>query len=82
MHSMHLTDASQLTSIRIMSPEYVPFPLLTASARSMHFSPDAAALQSILLNEGVKVAGPIGTTPRHSVCPPGRGTSIYTVWPP
>ncbi|XP_043983676.1 uncharacterized protein LOC122837401 isoform X1 [Gambusia affinis] len=41
--------------------------------RSVTFSPDAAALWSILQNEGVKDA-----MSRSSVCPPGRGTSIYT----
>ncbi|XP_054905314.1 uncharacterized protein troap isoform X2 [Poeciliopsis prolifica] len=41
--------------------------------RSVAFSPDAAALRSILQNEGVKDA-----MSRNSVCPPGRGTSIYT----
>ncbi|XP_062871560.1 uncharacterized protein troap isoform X2 [Trichomycterus rosablanca] len=42
------------------------------------FSPDPVALSSILLNEGVKVGGPTGTTPRVSVCPSRRGTSIYS----
>ncbi|XP_008294766.1 uncharacterized protein troap [Stegastes partitus] len=51
---------------------------LTASVKSVQFAPDLAALQSILQNEGVKAAGPVGATPRGSVCPPGRGTSIYT----
>ncbi|XP_047230844.1 uncharacterized protein LOC124873809 isoform X2 [Girardinichthys multiradiatus] len=48
------------------------------TAGPMRFSPDAAALQSILQNEGVKAAGTMGATPRNSVCPSGRGTSIYT----
>ncbi|KAK1897914.1 Tastin [Dissostichus eleginoides] len=43
--------------------------------KSGQFSPDVAALQSILQNEGVKAGGPLGATPRISVCP-GRGTSI------
>ncbi|XP_029995691.1 uncharacterized protein troap [Sphaeramia orbicularis] len=46
--------------------------------KSVQFSPDPAALQSILQTEGVKAAGPIGVTPRISVRPSGRGTSIYT----
>ncbi|KAL7398265.1 hypothetical protein ABVT39_007019 [Epinephelus coioides] len=48
------------------------------SVKSMPFSPDPAALESILQNEGVKVGGPVGATPGNSVCPSGRGTSIYT----
>ncbi|KAM9751173.1 uncharacterized protein troap isoform 1-T2 [Menidia menidia] len=48
----------------------------TGPVRSAGFSPDPAALQSILLNEGVK--NPVAATPRGSVCPPGRATSIYT----
>ncbi|XP_035761579.1 uncharacterized protein LOC102779427 isoform X2 [Neolamprologus brichardi] len=48
------------------------------SVKSVQFSPDPAALQSILQNEGVKAGGPVGTTPRSSVCPPSRATSIYT----
>uniref|UniRef100_A0A672KXN1 Uncharacterized LOC107570394 n=1 Tax=Sinocyclocheilus grahami TaxID=75366 RepID=A0A672KXN1_SINGR len=39
------------------------------------FSPDPAALRSILLNEGVRAGG---ATPRASTCPTGRGTSIYS----
>ncbi|KAK2851342.1 hypothetical protein Q5P01_007618 [Channa striata] len=50
----------------------------TASVKSVQFSPDAAALQSILQNEGVKAAGPFSATPRNSVCPTGRSTSIMT----
>ncbi|XP_029973808.1 uncharacterized protein LOC115407563 [Salarias fasciatus] len=46
--------------------------------KSVQFSPDPAALQSILLNEGVKAGGPAGMTPRNSTCLPGRGTSICT----
>ncbi|XP_072222889.1 uncharacterized protein troap [Leuresthes tenuis] len=46
--------------------------------RSAQFSQDPAALQSILLNEGVKDGRPTGATPRNSVRPPGRSTSIYT----
>ncbi|XP_033943435.1 uncharacterized protein troap [Pseudochaenichthys georgianus] len=43
--------------------------------KSVQFSPDVAALQSILQNEGVKAGGPLGATPRIPVCP-GRGTSV------
>ncbi|XP_070696215.1 nucleolar and coiled-body phosphoprotein 1 [Pempheris klunzingeri] len=50
----------------------------TGLMKSVQFSPDPAALQSILLNEGVKAGGPVGATPRNSVRPSGRGTSIYT----
>ncbi|XP_040913930.1 uncharacterized protein LOC121194866 isoform X3 [Toxotes jaculatrix] len=50
----------------------------TGSVKSMQFSPDPAALQSILQNEGVKAGGFMGATPRNSVCPSGRGTSVYT----
>ncbi|XP_044068282.1 uncharacterized protein LOC122883538 isoform X2 [Siniperca chuatsi] len=50
----------------------------TGSVKSMQFSPDHAALQSILQNEGVKVGGLVGATPQNSVCPSGRGTSIFT----
>ncbi|KAM9350956.1 uncharacterized protein troap, partial [Symphorus nematophorus] len=51
----------------------------TGSVKSVQFSPDSAALQSILQNEGVKVGGPVGAVHRNSVCPSGRGTSIYSV---
>lgn len=47
-----------------------------SSIKAVQFSPDVAALQSILQNEGVKAVG-LGATPRTSVCPSGRGTSIY-----
>ncbi|XP_030277705.1 uncharacterized protein troap isoform X2 [Sparus aurata] len=50
----------------------------TGSVKSVQFSPDPAALQSILQNEGVKVGGPVGATPLKSVLPSGRGTSVYT----
>ncbi|XP_060913587.1 uncharacterized protein troap isoform X1 [Labrus mixtus] len=50
----------------------------TGSVKSVQFSPDPAALQSILLNEGVKAEGPFGATPQHPVRPSGRGTSVYT----
>ncbi|XP_067303348.1 uncharacterized protein troap [Pseudorasbora parva] len=47
-----------------------------ASAGSaVYFSPDPAALRSILLNEGIRASG---ETPRVSTCPTGRGTSIYS----
>ncbi|XP_073678806.1 uncharacterized protein [Garra rufa] len=45
------------------------------SGNAVSFSPDPAALCSILLNEGVKANG---ATPRVSTCPTGRGTSIYS----
>ncbi|XP_072304721.1 uncharacterized protein [Eucyclogobius newberryi] len=51
--------------------------LAGTSMKKVQFSPDAAALQSILQNEGVKHVGPDSVTPRNSVCP-GRNTSIYT----
>uniref|UniRef100_A0A1A8JGX8 Uncharacterized protein n=1 Tax=Nothobranchius kuhntae TaxID=321403 RepID=A0A1A8JGX8_NOTKU len=44
----------------------------------VQFSPDPAALQSVLQNEGVKAGGAFGATPTTSVCPPNRNTSIYT----
>lgn len=43
---------------------------------AVSFSPDPAALRSILLNEGVRAGG--ATPSRVSVCPTGRGTSIYS----
>ncbi|XP_045899663.1 uncharacterized protein LOC123967590 isoform X4 [Micropterus dolomieu] len=49
----------------------------TGLMKSVQFSPDQAALQSILQNEGVKCGGPVGATPRNAVCPSGRETSIY-----
>ncbi|KAJ8397041.1 hypothetical protein AAFF_G00010950 [Aldrovandia affinis] len=48
----------------------------TAST-NMQFYPDPAALNSILQNEGVIAGGPLGATPRGSICPTGRGTSVY-----
>nr|XP_057941743.1 uncharacterized protein troap isoform X2 [Doryrhamphus excisus] len=45
------------------------------TVKSVAFSPDPCALRSILQNEGVKAAGPMGATPLHSS---GRHTSIYT----
>ncbi|XP_051805096.1 uncharacterized protein troap isoform X1 [Acanthochromis polyacanthus] len=50
----------------------------TASVKSVQFTPDLAALQSILQNQGVKDPGLVGATSRESVFPQGRGTSIYT----
>ncbi|KAM6981805.1 uncharacterized protein troap [Tautogolabrus adspersus] len=50
----------------------------TGSVKSVQFSPDPAALHSILQNEGVKAEGPFGATPQHPVRPSGRGTSVYT----
>uniref|UniRef100_A0A8C1GUB7 Si:ch211-156j22.4 n=1 Tax=Cyprinus carpio TaxID=7962 RepID=A0A8C1GUB7_CYPCA len=45
------------------------------AGNAVSFSPDPAALRSILLNEGVRAGG---ATPRVSTCPTGRGTSIYS----
>ncbi|XP_031421616.1 tastin isoform X2 [Clupea harengus] len=42
---------------------------------SVTFSPDPAALSSILRNEGIQAGG---ATPHASACPSARGTSIYT----
>ncbi|XP_041654542.1 protein Daple [Cheilinus undulatus] len=50
----------------------------TGLVRSMQFSPDPAALQSILQNEGVRAGGPVGATPFNPARPSGRGTSVYT----
>uniref|UniRef100_A0A8C4F949 Uncharacterized protein n=1 Tax=Dicentrarchus labrax TaxID=13489 RepID=A0A8C4F949_DICLA len=50
----------------------------SGSMKLMQFSPNSAALQSILQNEGVKVGGPVGATPLNSARPSGRGTSVYT----
>lgn len=47
--------------------------------KSDPFSPDSAALQSILQNEGVKAGGCLGATPQNAIRPSGRGTSVYTV---
>lgn len=47
--------------------------------KSEPFSPDPAALQSILQNEGVKAGGGVGATPKNAIRPSGRGTSVYTV---
>ncbi|KAG7220717.1 hypothetical protein INR49_017831 [Caranx melampygus] len=58
-----------------MSSEAVFCALLMGVVKLVQFSPDAAALQSILQNEGVKAAG---ASTRKSVCQSGRGTSIYT----
>ncbi|KAI3357397.1 hypothetical protein L3Q82_015830 [Scortum barcoo] len=51
---------------------------VVSSIKPLSFSPDPAALQSILQNEGVKAGGLVGATPQNSVCQSGRGTSIYT----
>ncbi|KAM6977771.1 uncharacterized protein troap [Aplochiton taeniatus] len=48
------------------------------AAKSVQFSPDPAALTSILQNEGIKVNGHQGATPLISTRPSGRGTSVYT----
>nr|XP_019944274.1 PREDICTED: tastin isoform X1 [Paralichthys olivaceus] len=50
----------------------------TGLEKLVQFSPDTAALQSILQNQGVNAGGLVGATPGKSVCPSGRGTSIYT----
>ncbi|XP_028265324.1 uncharacterized protein troap isoform X2 [Parambassis ranga] len=50
----------------------------TETLKSVHFSPDTSALQSILQNEGVKAVAPVGATPQTSVCRAGRGTSVYS----
>ncbi|XP_058497874.1 uncharacterized protein troap isoform X2 [Solea solea] len=50
----------------------------TGISKLVQFSPDATALQSILQNEGVTAGGLVGATPRISVCPSGRSTSVYT----
>ncbi|KAG1961451.1 hypothetical protein F2P79_005545 [Pimephales promelas] len=47
----------------------------STTGSAVSFSPDPAALCSILQNEGVR---PVGATPRVSTCPTGRGTSIYS----
>ncbi|XP_056094799.1 uncharacterized protein troap [Rhinichthys klamathensis goyatoka] len=47
----------------------------STTGSAVSFSPDPAALCSILLNEGVRA---VGATPRVSTCPTGRGTSIYS----
>lgn len=52
---------------------------LPGFTKSEPFSPDPAALQSILQNEGVKAGGFLGATPKNSIRPSGRGTSVYTV---
>uniref|UniRef100_A0A8C2CHB0 Si:ch211-156j22.4 n=1 Tax=Cyprinus carpio TaxID=7962 RepID=A0A8C2CHB0_CYPCA len=46
-----------------------------SAGNGVSFSPDPAALHSILLYEGVRAGG---ATPRVSTCPTGRGTSIYS----
>ncbi|CAM4678505.1 unnamed protein product [Leuciscus chuanchicus] len=42
------------------------------------FSPDPSALRRILQSDGMRLEEPVGATPRVSVCPTGRGTSIYS----
>ncbi|XP_024149305.1 uncharacterized protein troap isoform X1 [Oryzias melastigma] len=64
--------------VSVMKGRLKPAPSTAGLVRRGHFSPDPAAPQSILLTEGVKAGGPMGITPRNSICPPGRGTSIYT----
>uniref|UniRef100_A0A4W4F1U4 Uncharacterized protein n=1 Tax=Electrophorus electricus TaxID=8005 RepID=A0A4W4F1U4_ELEEL len=46
---------------------------------AISFSPDPGALRSILLNEGIKVGGPVGATPQETTRPSARGASIYSV---
>ncbi|XP_034000582.1 uncharacterized protein troap [Trematomus bernacchii] len=60
--------------VSIMSSRHKSGPI-SGFMKSGQSSPDVAALQSILQNEGVKAEWPLGATPRISVCP-GRGTSI------
>lgn len=52
---------------------------LPGFTKSEPFSPDPTALQSILQNEGVKVGGFLSATPKNSIRPSGRDTSVYTV---
>ncbi|XP_035236678.1 melanoma-associated antigen E1 [Anguilla anguilla] len=54
-----------------------PRPPGVSAGGAMQFSPDPAALSSILQNEGVNADGPPGATLRGSLCPTGRGTSVY-----
>ncbi len=58
--------------MNVMWPIKTNLPLGSA----VSFSPDPAALRSILQNEGVRAGG---ATPRVSTCLTGRGTSIYSV---
>lgn len=53
--------------------------LFAGFMKSEPFSPDSAALQSILQNEGLKAGGCLGATPQNAIRPSGRGTSVYTV---
>lgn len=53
--------------------------LFPGCMKSEPFSPDPAALKSILQNEGVKAGGCLGATPKNAIRPSGRGTSVYTV---
>ncbi|XP_060794434.1 uncharacterized protein troap isoform X2 [Neoarius graeffei] len=65
----------------IYSPRRVPVkkaPSEASTAGAVSFSPDPSALHSILQNEGVKVGSFGVMTPRVSVCPSRRDTSIYT----
>uniref|UniRef100_A0A3P9KLR4 Uncharacterized LOC101162837 n=1 Tax=Oryzias latipes TaxID=8090 RepID=A0A3P9KLR4_ORYLA len=64
--------------VSVLKSKQKPAPSSAGLVRPGHFSPDTAALQSILLTDGVTAGAPVGATPRNSVCPPGRGTSIYT----
>ncbi|KAJ8369949.1 hypothetical protein SKAU_G00099770 [Synaphobranchus kaupii] len=54
-----------------------PRPPRVSAVGAVQFSPDPVALSSILRNEGVNAAGPLGASPRGSICPTGRGTSVY-----
>lgn len=65
----------------IYSAQRVPVkkaPVEASTAGTVSFSPDPSALRSILHNEGVKAGSSGVTTPRVSVCPSRRATSIYT----
>ncbi|XP_023812328.1 uncharacterized protein LOC101162837 isoform X3 [Oryzias latipes] len=64
--------------VSVLKSKQKPAPSSAGLVRPGHFSPDTAGLQCILLTDGVTAGAPVGATPRNSVCPPGRGTSIYT----
>ncbi|XP_051518982.1 uncharacterized protein LOC127420601 isoform X2 [Myxocyprinus asiaticus] len=55
-----------------------PVEATSPTKSAVSFSPDPAALCSILQNEGVRLGGAGGATPRVSTCLTGRGTSIYS----
>ncbi|KTG32386.1 hypothetical protein cypCar_00027399 [Cyprinus carpio] len=45
------------------------------------FYPDPSALRSILQSDGMSLGEHVGSTPRVSTCPTGRGTSVYSEVP-